>query len=182
MPTTDIALIALAAVTGLLVLLQFIVLLAFFVAFRKGMAVVQEHASELRDSAVPVLKDSKELLRVTRELIARIEPRLESAATDVAEITRTAREQVTKIQASADEITERARRQAARIDGMTTSTLNGVDRIGQFIGDAISVPVRQVSGLIAGAKAVVEALRSPAPAQRRAADDAHATEHKNVVA
>jgi F0F1-type ATP synthase membrane subunit b/b' len=182
MQTSDITLIALAAVTGLLVLFQFVVLIAFFLAFRKGMAAMQEHANELRDSAVPVLKDAKELLRVTRELIARIEPRLESAATDVAEITRTARVQITRIQVSADEITERARRQAARIDGMTTSTLNGVDRVGQFIGDAINVPMRQVSGLIAGAKAIVETLRSPAPAQRRAAADARATEHKNVVA
>lgn len=166
MQNTDTILIVMVAVTGALVLLQFIVLLVIFFAMRRALHRASEYAGEFRSSVAPVLEHSAEVLQVTKQLISRLEPKLDAAASDLAELAHGVRGQMVKIEASADEITERVRRQVARIDGMTTSTLNGVDRAGRFLNDAVSVPVRQVSGIMAAAKAIVETLRSPGPVNR----------------
>jgi hypothetical protein len=49
---------------------------------------------------------------------------------------------------------------------MTTSFLNGVDRFGTFLNDAVHVPVRHANGVVAAVKAVVDTLRSPAAPRR----------------
>jgi response regulator RpfG family c-di-GMP phosphodiesterase len=45
-----------------------------------------------------------------------------------------------KLQASADEITDRVRRQAERVDGLTTEALNTVEQVGQVVNQAVSMP------------------------------------------
>lgn len=172
MQNTDTILIALVATVGSLVFLQFVILLGMFLTMRKGIRKAQQYGDEMRATITPVLHQSREVLEKTKDVIVRLEPKLDAAASDLAEMTRSARGQLLKIEASADEISERFRRQAARIDGMTSSTLNGVDRVGHFLSDAVSIPVRQVSGILAAAKAVVDTLRAPAPAQRTTARSA----------
>jgi uncharacterized protein YoxC len=164
---TDTILIAMVAVTGVSVLLQFIVLLAIFLGLRKGMKEAKEQADEVRAAVMPVLHSSKDLIQTTRDLIAKLEPKLDYAATDLAMMARTAREQSDRIQASVDEINRRVRNQAARVDGMTTSVLNGLDRAGHIVNEAVNVPVRQVSGILAAVRAVVDTLRGPVPPRRR---------------
>jgi hypothetical protein len=39
--------------------------------------------------------------------------------------------------------------------------LNRLERLGSLVNDAVNVPVRQLSGMIAAAKAVVGTLRAP---------------------
>ncbi len=163
---TDTILIAMVAVTGASVLLQSIVLLAIFLALRKGMKEAKNQADEVRSAVVPVLHSSKDLIETTRELIAKLEPKLDRAANDLADMVRTTREQSDKIQASVEEINQRVRRQAARVDGMATSVLDGLDRAGHLVNDAVNIPMRRVSGVIAAARAVVDTLRTPAPARR----------------
>ncbi len=77
------------------------------------------------------------------------------------------RAQANRLQESVDEVADRARQQVNRVDSMTTSMLNGVDRFGRFLNEAVQTPVRQVNGVVAAAKAVVESLRAPAPPRRR---------------
>jgi hypothetical protein len=60
---------------------------------------------------------------------------------------------------------DRVRRQTNRLDKMFTGVLDSVDKAGAFVADAVSKPVRQISGLLASLKAIVESLRnSAAPA------------------
>jgi uncharacterized sporulation protein YeaH/YhbH (DUF444 family) len=96
----------------------------------------------------------------------RLEPKLESAATDVAEMAHIANTEAKKLQESADEIAERIRRQAARVDGMATDLLNGIDRAGQLVSQAVTVPLRQISGIVAAGKAIIDTFRAPAPRGR----------------
>ncbi len=191
MQVSEITLIALVAVIGAMVLLQVIFMVATAIAVRKGMKVVQEQVNEVSASVGPFLRESREFIHQTKELVNRLEPKIESACEDLAEITRTTRTQVTKMQVSAEEISERVRRQAERVDHMATSTLNGVDRVGHFISDAVSAPVRQVSGIMAAARAVVDTLRSPGPARHArpapvpapvVVEEYKVEERKNVVA
>jgi hypothetical protein len=49
------------------------------------------------------------------------------------------------------------------MDSMLTNTFNAVDRAAGFMSDTVSKPMRQLSGILASAKAVVESLRSGVP-------------------
>jgi hypothetical protein len=176
MPNSSIETIltVMVGITALAVLMQACVLLAMFVAVRKAITLGKEQADEFRSSVVPVLHTSKEVLATTNEalvsvkaVIARLEPKLDAAATDLADMAQAIHAQTTRLQASVDEIAGRVRQQAVRVDGMTTSVLNQVDRAGGLLTEAVNVPMRQVSGVIAAAKAIVEALRAPVPPRPR---------------
>jgi uncharacterized protein YoxC len=166
MPSTEMILTILVTVIAVAGLIQLFILFAVFLAFRKGMKVAGEYATEMKSHVVPLLEQSRTLFRTTNELIARLEPKLESAATDVAEMAHIANTEAKKMQETADEIAERIRRQAARVDGMATDALNGIDRAGQLVTQAVTIPLRQISGIVAAAKAIFGTFRAPAPRGR----------------
>lgn len=170
--TTDNILLVLVAITGSSVLIQLIVLVAILVAVRKAMKSAEEKAEEFRSTVMPVFNSA-------RALITRIEPKIDAAATDLAELTHALQSQAIKLQASADEVAERVTRQAARVDSMTTTVLDRVDQVGGLLNEAIKVPIRQIAGIIAGAKAVIDTLRAPTP-PRRAPRPTHAPDDKDM--
>jgi hypothetical protein len=176
-------LLALAAAIVLAVLLQTIILLAMFVTMRKVVGAIREEAENLRAAVMPVIYDTQEILASSRVALAnsqelfansqkflanaqgfltRVSPKIESTASDVADITRVLRTQATEMHASTLEIMERVQRQSDRIDGMVSKFLNTVDRAGGFVADAVSTPVRQISGVLRSAKAIIESLRGSA--------------------
>lgn len=179
MPNTDTILLVLVAITAVSLLFQFVVLLGLLMTARRGMQMAKEFTDETREAVTPVLQQSRELIQTTRQLIVKLEPKLDSAATDLAELCKGARAQAARVEESAQEITERVRRQAERVDNMTTSALNGVDSVGHFINEAVQVPVRQVSGIVAAAKAIFDSLRSPASPRRRASAESPAREESS---
>jgi uncharacterized protein YoxC len=163
MQNTEMILTILVAVIAGAALIGLIILIAIFMAARKGMKMAGEYAVDLREKVVPLLEHSRELLQTSRQLITKLEPKLEAAATDVAELAHTANVESKKLSQSVEEIAERLRRQAARVDGMTTDALDRVDRAGHILDQVVTVPVRQVSGVMAAARAIIETLRAPAP-------------------
>jgi uncharacterized protein YoxC len=145
------------AVTALAVLLQAIILLAIFVTVRKAARSVREEVEDLRSSIMPIVD-------TTRELINRTAPRVEDAVVDLADIAHGLRVQTAQMESSVTEILERVRTQASRVDEMFSSLLDAVDRAGGFVAEAVSGPVRQISGLLASIKAIIESLRASADA------------------
>lgn len=168
MQSTETIVTILVAVIAVVGVVQLVIFFAMLFALRKAAKAAEEHAVELKVKILPLLDQTRELAETAKNLLTRVEPRIEAVAIDIAEITRTATLETKKISESVDEMRERMRRQAERVDGMTTSALNGVDRFGQFMNYAASVPMRQVSGIVAAARAVVETLRKPAPPQHGA--------------
>jgi methyl-accepting chemotaxis protein len=186
-------LIVFIGLTSLAVLMQAFVLLGLFLAVRKAVNFAKEEAEEYRGKLAPIISSlapmvengnkfiasgkefvdsGKELVFTARNLVSGLEPQLKAAATEMSEMTRSLHAQTERLQAQADEIAGKVRSQSERVDGMTTSFLNGVDRAGRFLNEAVSVPIRRVNGVVAAAKAVVDTLRTPAPprAQRVAAE------------
>jgi len=49
---------------------------------------------------------------------------------------------------------------------MFTGTMDAVDKASTFVAETVSKPIRQVSGLLAALKAIVESLRSSDSAYR----------------
>ena len=56
---------------------------------------------------------------------------------------------------------DRVRKQSDRMDGMISHFLDTVDRAGNYLTDAVSKPVRQISGVLGAVKAIIESLSSP---------------------
>ena len=166
-------LLAFAVVTGLAMLLQAFILLAIFVSMRKAVGAIQKEIGDLRSSLLPVIYDTREILASSRDtllgaqefvanaqgFLTRVSPKVEAAAGDLVEITRTLRVQTTQMQSSVTEILEKVRTQSGRVDHMVSGVLDTADRAGGFVTDVVSRPMRQISSILAVAKAVIESLR-----------------------
>lgn len=155
MPNLDsqtIQLVIVAAVAAAL-LLQTIFLLAILATVRKMARSFKEEVEDLRSSVMPVVYN-------TRDLLARVTPQIESTVEDLALMARGMRQQTAELQASAKDVLDRLQVQAGRLDAMVTSVLDTVDRASAFVAETVSKPVRQISGLLASVKAVVESLRT----------------------
>lgn len=158
MPNLDsqsILYIILAAVAVALVG-QTILLLAIFVVLRKTARSFREDFEDLRSEITPIIHN-------TRELFIRVAPRIEDSAADLAAMAHSLRAQTVDIQASATEVLDKLRHQSARLDGMITSVFDAVDHATTFVTETVARPVRQLSSILASAKAVVESLRGNAP-------------------
>lgn len=165
---SDTLLIVFIALTALAMLMQAVILLAMFLSLRKAARSLNEQIDELRSSVMPVVENTRDLLANMLELFARVGPRIEAVSSDLAEVTDSLRRQSTLFQSSAQEILDRVRGQASRIDGMFSTVLDGVEKAGVFVADVVSRPVRQISAVLASVRAVVESLRTP-PAEERPA-------------
>lgn len=152
-------LLVIAAVVALALLVQAVLLLAIFIGTRKAISAAQSELEDLRASILPLAKDA-------REFFARVAPKVEQTCSDVAALTHVARTQTSELQSAATEFIGRARSQVSRLDSMITNLMDGADRAGEFMSQAVNRPVRQVSGILASIKAVVETLRTPEPPAR----------------
>jgi uncharacterized protein YoxC len=162
----DTILIVMVAIYGVSVLLHIAVLAGVAIGANKALKSARQMADEMEARVKPVLQSTHELLTQTKSLVTRLEPKLEAAAGDLADITRMAREETSKITASADEITGRIRKQAERMDTMTSNTLDGIEKAGHVLNVAVNAPVKQMSGIVAAARAVINTLRQPATPRR----------------
>ena len=76
------------------------------------------------------------------------------------------RVQAANVESSAKEFLESVNRQSIRADAMVTSGLDAVERASVFVTAAVSKPMRQLSGVLAAVRAIIESLRASAPALR----------------
>jgi hypothetical protein len=152
-----------------------IVILAIFIVFMQAAVLcsilfgllrlartARDKTSELTGTILPVLQSSRELLQSVNSFITRVEPRLDAAATDLAEMTRVARGQAVRLESTANDIQQRVHLQAVRLDGMATSVLDSVDFASRKVSDAVRGPARRISGAVAAVSAFVESLGRPA--------------------
>jgi uncharacterized protein YoxC len=160
--TIELACIAVGA--GAL-LLQAILLLVIGLSVMKTTKSLKKDVEEMRSAVLPVVDN-------TRELLVRLTPKVESTVTDVAELARGMREQAAAVEATVDEVLVRVRKQTSRVDTMFSETLDAVDKASAFVTETVGKPLRQLSGMLAAAKAVVESLSSPnQPAREPAVHD-----------
>jgi uncharacterized protein YoxC len=159
----DTILIVMVAVYGVSVLLHISVLAFLALGMNKVLKQAKQYADDLDAKIKPVLSLAQEVLHQSKTLVSTLEPKLDAAAADMSEVARIARDGAARISASADEITDRVRRQAERVERMTSDALDGVEKAGTLLSNAVSTPVRRASAFVAAARAIVGALRRPAP-------------------
>ena len=149
----------LIALTAICILFQTILLWTVFISVRKGIKSISENVDDLRASAMPLIDH-------TRGFVERITPKVEETAQNVAEMSQTLKDHTAKVSASATEIAQRVNAQSSRVDAMVSGALDAIDRTAGFVVDTVNKPVRQLSGILAGVKAVVETLGASRPPQR----------------
>lgn len=168
-------LIVFIALTSLAMVVQAVLLVVICLAAKKAIEKLRDDFKELRETAVPFFKG-------TREVLTRIAPKIEpvtedivnaaasmrAISADVAVITSKVRTQVEGAQASTTEAIEKFRVQTNRVDTMVTKTLDSADRFGAFLQTSLVVPVKQLAGILAAAKAVMNSLGNRPPAAKRA--------------
>jgi hypothetical protein len=149
-------LVAAIAVIALAILLQTILLLAIFFAVRKTARSLRETTEELRSAVVPVA-------HLVRDTISRLAPKVEAVTDDLARVAQTLCVQSTELHMATAAMLERLHHQSLRVDGMVTRFLDATDRAGVYVVESVSKPVRQLSGLMATIRSIVDTLRTPAP-------------------
>jgi ABC-type transporter Mla subunit MlaD len=155
--TVQLIIVAAVAIT---MLLQAIVLVAGLVIARKALVSLQEKAEDVRDSIVRVTEKVEPIVDEAHDLFLRNTPKVDAAISDLAALAENLHKETTDIQAAAADVTEKLRRQGARIDAMLTNIFNVIDKASAFMTEAVSKPMRQIAGILASAKAVVDTLRS----------------------
>jgi len=146
--------LAFVAVAALALVVQTIGMIAVLLVARKAAKNVRDEMEQYRSSLMPLI------LRA-REVVEKVAPKVETAADELAVITTRLREQTADVQEAANDIIARTQRQVGRVDHMLSSIFDRVERAGTFVSDAVAKPMRQLSGVIASIKAVVDTLRDP---------------------
>jgi methyl-accepting chemotaxis protein len=148
--------LAFIAVAALSLLIQTVGAIAVIVMARKAAKNLRNEMEHYRSTLTPILERA-------REVVEHVAPKVETAADELAVITTRLREQTAQIQTAANDIIARTQRQAGRVDQMLTAVFDGVERASTFVSEVVSKPVRQLSGVLASVRAVVETMRQPAP-------------------
>jgi methyl-accepting chemotaxis protein len=170
MPDTQTLELILTFLVALAVVIQAIALIIIMVMVRKSLRTALQQFEELRFSVAPIITN-------VQDLVQRLSPKITAVSNDLTEIAHKVRAQANDVQTTATELAERFRRQAARLDSMTTSVLDAVDRVGVFVSDAVAKPLRQLNGVLSSARAVVESLRQPVREANRDGNNATPPPH-----
>ncbi len=139
------------ALTGAAVVLQAGILAALYLAMRKSSARMEALAVEVKTKALPALETAQEILTELR-------PKLTVIADNLTETTHSVRSQVERMDATVNDVVDRARLQIIRGDELLTRTLDRVEETSDIVHNTVVSPVRQFAGLIQGVTAGIEFL------------------------
>lgn len=158
--TLLIVLIVFVALTGVALMVQAIVMLTAFLTMRKTVVSLYSDVQEMRTSVMPILTLSKDLLE-------KVAPKAESILTDMADVTGRLKVQTAELQSTTTEILGRVHRQTTRVDTIITGVIDGIEHTSNVIADSVGRPVRQISAMLASAKAFLSVLaRGRRPSQQ----------------
>jgi signal transduction histidine kinase len=139
------------ALTGGAVFLQAGLLAALYYALRKSSARMEAFASDITGKALPALDTAQSIL-------TEIRPKLQIISDNLQESTVIMRAQVERMDATVNDVVDRARLQVIRADELLTRTLDRVEKTSDMVHTTVVSPVRQVSGIVRGVTAGIEYL------------------------
>jgi len=139
------------ALTGAGVVLQAGLLAAMYLSVRKTSTRLESLAEEVKTRALPAI-DS------TQAVLNEIRPKLQVIADNLAQTTTSIRGQVERVDATVNDVVDRARLQVIRADDLLSRTLDRVETTSEIVHKTVVSPFRQVSGLIHGLTAGLEFL------------------------
>jgi len=144
-------LVIFVGITAVSFAVQAIVMLVACIMMRKAVKAVQIDVQELRTTAMPILAKS-------RDTLEKVAPKIESVSADVADIASMLKRQTGEFQLVASDILDRVHRQTSRVDNMFTNMADNVEHASNVVVHSVGKPVRQLTAILAGAKAFLSDL------------------------
>lgn len=150
-PLPQIYYIIFTAVTSIGVLLQAFVLLGMFIALRKSMKKLHEVTERAEVHVLPALATAQNLLED-------VSPKLKIATQNLVEASHALRHQAGHINTAVEDVVNRTKAHADRVDEMLGGVLNTVSHSASAVQGAVSAPARQVTGIFNGIRAGLDVL------------------------
>jgi len=107
----------------------------------------------------------------SREILNDVSPKLKVIAENLMATSTTLRAKADQLGGLVGNVTDRAQAQASRVDGMVKATLDQVTFAAHAIEHGLTMPVRQVSGILNGLRAGVDVILKKTPGTDRDPDD-----------
>lgn len=145
-----------AGAVTLAVLVQCAILISFALGAAKARKEFLGLAHDVHGKVSPVISKVDEIVKTSGPLV-------NSAIANLEEVSAIARNKAVELDSLTTEMVMRTRQQTRRVDGMVTHTLTRVEHVRDTLHEAVMTPVRQIVGLVAGAKAMVENFRENLP-------------------
>jgi hypothetical protein len=139
------------AVTAAAVVLQAGILVAMYLAVRKSSARMEALTAEVKSKVLPTAE-------TVQSMLVDLRPRIDTLVTNSSEISGTIRSQVQRLDATLNDVIDRTRLQVIRADDLLTRTMDKVEETTDVVHKTVVSPVRQLSGLMRGVSAGVEAF------------------------
>ena len=146
-----------------------------FLAQSIAMMVLLRSVKQLKEKVEPLAEKAGPVLDMAHSTAVQLMPRVMAVSADAVEISKSAREQVTRAGELLKEFSDRARAQVARIDGAVDQTVGSVQHAGESVKDAVLRPVREVNGVLAGIRTFVSVFSH---GRRQSVD--HATQDEEM--
>src|SRR5580698_4404439 len=122
------------AITGAAVVLQAGLLAAMYLAMRKSTSRFEALAEEVRTKALPALETSHSMLTELR-------PKFQTISDNLMDTTSTVLAQVQRLDATVNDVVDRARLQVIRTDELVTRTLDRVEATSDLVEKTVVSPV-----------------------------------------
>jgi methyl-accepting chemotaxis protein len=149
----DTWLIVFVALTAIAILLQAGILGGMFLAVRKTGAKVEALAEEVKTKVLPTAE-------LAHSMISEMRPKIENIVDNVSTSSTMMRTQMERVDATLTDIVDRTRLQVIRADEFVNSTMDKLEETREAVQRTVVSPVRQISGLMHGVTAGVEAFFS----------------------
>lgn len=128
-------------VSSLAIVIQAAVLVAMYATTKKTGAQIETLAEEIRTRALPTAE-------AVRMMIVDNKGKVEEIIDNLGVATSTARSQLTRLDATFNDMLDRTRLQVMRADELATSTMDRIEETTEMVQHTIVSPVRRIHGVL----------------------------------
>ena len=129
--------------TCLAVMIQAGILLGMFFSMKKTSERMEALAKRVEDKAMPVLESTREILEDTA-------PKLKEITANLADVSGTIKNQVSRMDATFNDTLDRTRLQVIRVDELVSRTIDKVEETTEMVQTTVLTPLKQLTGVIQG--------------------------------
>jgi hypothetical protein len=147
-------LLALLVVIIALLGAQTFALIGFLFAFRA----FSRRMDALLNSVEGAARNAEPVLQAARELLVDSRENLNLISKNIVEISQLAKNQVTRLDGLTAEVSERLRVQVVRVDQLVSNTVTRVEETTEAVQRNILAPVREISAILVGVRTGLEFL------------------------
>jgi hypothetical protein len=128
-------------VSSLAIVIQAAVLVAMYATTKKTSAQFEKLAEEVRSKALPAVES-------VQMMIVDNKGKVEEIIDNLGVATSTARSQLTRLDATFNDVLDRTRLQVMRADELATSTMDRIEETTEIVQHTIVSPVRRINGVL----------------------------------